>query len=349
MKITGDNYEFFFLDFLDGNLEEQDMDQFLDFLEQNPGLKDELQSLQQIRLADEPIAFAGKERLYKMQAEETAARENNLVAYLEGDLDEAGRKTFETYLATQPELLKEYRLFAKTRLIPDGGIQYPDKRKLYRKPASVIVMSWVARAAAVIVLVWGIQAVIQNQNAPVTPKADQEIAAARPQPEIQAQISEVQKKETAIRLQDKPAVEKAARSAKSTTIRPKTIPDQPLKPTAEPIRDERERAVLAEILPIGAKLEMAPEETALAIERPVRIGKVGQPANVMNVEEFLAERAEKVGKEGLLSVQRIARMGLGIASEISGDRISYREKDGKIASVEFESKLLAFTIPLEKK
>jgi len=69
----------------------------------------------------------------------------------------------------------------------------------------------------------------------------------------------------------------------------------------------------------------------------------------MNVEEFLAERAEKVGKEGLLSVQRLARMGLGIASEISGDRISYREKDGKIASVEFESKLLAFTIPLEKK
>lgn len=349
MKITGDNYEVFFLDFLDGNLEEQDMDQFLDFLEQNPDLKDELQSLQQIRLADEQIAFPGRERLYKTQAEETADRENKLVAYLEGDLDDAGRETLETYLASHPDIQKEYQLFAKTRLIPDGGIQYPDKRKLYRKPASVIVMNWVARAAAVVLLVWGIHAVIQNQNEPVMPKADQEIAAARPQPEIQAQIPEAQKKETTMRLQEKSAAEKESRSAKLAAIRPKTIPDKQLSSVDEPIRTERDEAVLAEILPIEAKLEMAPEETALAVERSVRIGKVGQQANVMNVEEFLAQRAEKVGKEGLLSVQRIARMGLGIASEISGDRISYREKDGKIASVEFESKLLAFTIPLEKK
>ena len=69
----------------------------------------------------------------------------------------------------------------------------------------------------------------------------------------------------------------------------------------------------------------------------------------MSVEEFLAMRAKKVGKEGLFSAQRLARLGLSVASELSGERIGYKEKDGKITSVEFESKLMAFSIPLEKK
>jgi hypothetical protein len=55
-----------------------------------------------------------------------------------------------------------------------------------------------------------------------------------------------------------------------------------------------------------------------------------------------------VGNEGLHSAQRIARAGLGLASELSGDRIGYSEKDGKITSVDFESKLMAFSIPLKK-
>jgi hypothetical protein len=68
----------------------------------------------------------------------------------------------------------------------------------------------------------------------------------------------------------------------------------------------------------------------------------------MTIDEFLANRAKKVSSEGLLSAQRIARVGLGLASELSGDRIGYSVKDGKISSVEFESKLMAFSIPLKK-
>jgi len=50
-----------------------------------------------------------------------------------------------------------------------------------------------------------------------------------------------------------------------------------------------------------------------------------------------------------LSAQRLARVGLGLVSEISGERIGYSVKDGKISSLDFESKLLAFSIPLDKK
>jgi hypothetical protein len=67
------------------------------------------------------------------------------------------------------------------------------------------------------------------------------------------------------------------------------------------------------------------------------------------LDEFLASRAKKAGSEGLLSAQRILRAGLGVASELSGDRIGYSEQNGKITSIGFESKLMAFSIPLKKK
>ncbi len=344
MKIARDNYETFFLDFLDGNLAEKDMDQFLDFLEQNPDLKEELQSLQQFRLADEQVVFPEKERLYKPQAEETTNRETKLVAYLEGDLEHEERKIFEDFLSTQPTLQAEYQLFTRTRMIPDTGIQYPGKRKLYRKPVSVIVMNWVARAAAVVLLVWGISSVVQNGKTPA-PKPGQEIAQTSPGKELQAKTPEVKEQ----KLQENTVSEKTIRDEKSSAIRRKVLPEKLPVMADEPVAADRENSILAEILPIGAKLETAQEETQLAFDHEVKIRKTGEPYKVMGLQEFLAQRAEKVGKKGLLSVQHLARLGLGVASEISGERISYSEKNGKIASVGFESKLLAFTIPLEKK
>ena len=106
---------------------------------------------------------------------------------------------------------------------------------------------------------------------------------------------------------------------------------------------------LAQITPIEPKLDQEPAETQLAFSHEANVMKINDHQNVLTVDEFLAMQAKKVAKEGLFSAQRIARLGLNLASEISGERIGYEIKDGKIASVGFESKLMAFSIPLEKK
>ena len=106
--------------------------------------------------------------------------------------------------------------------------------------------------------------------------------------------------------------------------------------------------MLAMLPAINARLENQ-EELHLATRQTNTITRINEAPKTMSVEEFLAMRAKKAGKEGLFSVQRLARLGLNVASEISGERIGYKEKDGKITSVEFESKLMAFSIPLEKK
>jgi len=351
MKITRDNYESFFIDYVEGNLHESMIDQFLDFLNQNPDLKDELHLFEEVNLPEEQVEFQEKKQLHKSVADENRRLENSIVAYLEGDLDVEENQVFEACLASHPELEKEYHLFTKTRLIPDSGIIYPEKRKLYRKSGAAIVMNWVARAAAVLVLFWGINSVIQTQNTPESPKKNMELAEVSPKststPSAKNADSEKPIQETAVPEKNKPV--KATKPEKIKSLREQTKGRLEEKKTGNRKPLDRDLTALPAFSTVVAKLESVSSENQLAFSRSVNVMKINEPKKVMSVEEFLAKRVQKVSKEGLFSAQRIARLGLNLASEISGERIGYQMKDGKIASVDFESKLMAFSIPLEKK
>jgi hypothetical protein len=60
MKITRDNYEEHFLDYLEGNLDENLVDDFIDFLRQNPDLKAELEMAGAVMVELENITFGRK-------------------------------------------------------------------------------------------------------------------------------------------------------------------------------------------------------------------------------------------------------------------------------------------------
>jgi hypothetical protein len=348
MTITRDNYEPFFLDYLEGNLDENMIDQFLDFLEQNTDLKKELQLFEKIHLPEEKIVFSGKKTLYKSVQEDKSVFELKSIAYLEGDLQIEERSSFEAYLANHPELLKEYNQFTKTRLVADIGIKYQHKQKLYRKSGTAIVMNWVARAAAVVVILWGISSLLQTEVQPTSPTSIHEIASVKSQPVIPGRKSESVKTEPKTNTYDKNNISKKVH--KQLNIKNKSISISPVKkPAVNTVLPERELSKLEVISPIMAQLEGSEQQNHLAISRSINTEKINDPRNIMTVEEFLASRAKKVGDEGLLSLQRIFRSGLLVASELSGNRIGYNVKNGKVSSIGFESKLMAFSIPLEKK
>jgi hypothetical protein len=342
MRITSENYESFFIDYIEGNLPESMIDQFLDFLNQNPDLKEELHLFEEVNLLEEQVVFQEKEQLYKSAADESHRLETSVVAYMEGDMGVNENKIFEAYLAVHPELKKEYDLFGKTRLIPDSKIIFPEKRKLHRKSGIAIGMAWMARAAAVLVLVWGINSVIQTQNTQGLGKRKQELAEVSPKPvsTIKEAGSGKSNQVTSFSMRNK--------SEKAKTIQEQTKVEPEEKLPLQSDSTDRDLTALAQINPISVKLDQGSTESQLAFSHPVNLERINEPKNIMSVEEFLAYRAKKVGKEGLFSAQRIARLGLNLASEISGKRIGYKMKDGKITSVGFESKLMAFSIPLEK-
>lgn len=344
MKITRDNYEPFFLDYLEGNLKETMIDQFLDFLEQNPDLKEELQLFDNIHLPEEQVAFSGKQHLYKSEHDEKPAFEMKTIAYMEGDLKDDERESFETFLAAHPELQKEYDLFGKTRLIADTTIKFPDKNKIYRKTGATIVLNWVARAAAVIVLIWGINSLFQTESQKGGTNMIPEIALVKPQ----AKPAEIKTEPEKIIQENEIAQNTAVKVSQKPVIVQEQTNNPEQKTEVEEISQERDLTELNEISPILAMLESETFETQLAVSHEINVEKINDP-RILTIDEFLASRAKKAGNEGLNSVQRIFRTGLNVVSELSGDRIGYNVKDGKVSSLEFESRLMAFSIPLEKK
>lgn len=346
MKIARDNYEPFFLDYLEGNLEENLIDQFLDFLNQNPDLKEELNLFENIHLPEEQVVFKGKEHLYKAENDSSFAFERKAVAFMEGDLPNEERNSFEAYLAVHPELQKEYSLFTKTRLIADAGIKYPQKQKLYRKSGMPVMLNWVARAAAVVVLLWGISSLFPTENQKPGPKAVPEIASVKISPASPAKNVSPEKKILETEITEKPA---AKIIKESSDVQEYIANHKEQLPTERVISPERDQTGYREIAPIFAMLEAEPMSTQLAVGYAVKAGKINDQQNTMTIDQFLASRAKKVTNEGLLSAQRFLRAGLNVASELSGEHIGYKVENGKVASIGFESKLLAFSIPLKKK
>ena len=167
MKITRENYEPFFLDFLEGNLKVDQIDQFLDFLNQNPDLKEELQAFENINIPEEKMVFSGKNQLYRSFGEPKSENDNRIIAYLEGDMIPEDRILFEDELTVNPELEKEYNLYGKTQLVPDKSVTFPEKHKIHRKSGTAILVNWMARIAALILLLWGINSIFQPESKPV--------------------------------------------------------------------------------------------------------------------------------------------------------------------------------------
>jgi hypothetical protein len=87
MKITSSNYESWFLDFLEGNMEPQMAEEFQSFLIMNPDLAEELNLNDALTLmADKTVQFSSKEQLKKLVADKEESFLERVVAYYEGDL-----------------------------------------------------------------------------------------------------------------------------------------------------------------------------------------------------------------------------------------------------------------------
>lgn len=344
--ITRDNYEAYFLDYLEGNLQENMIDEFLDFLEQHPDLKEELMQFENIRLPEEQLVFEAKEQLYRSPGNDQPAFDRQAVAYMEGDLDEQERAGFEAWLAKEPGLKKEYELFAKTRLEADNTIVYHHKKTLYRKTGTTIFLNWAARAAAVLVLVWGISSLLQTEKQPVAPGTIQEIVTLKPTTPTSGNTAE-----PATSGVEKVPAETSSGSVNNQLASAEVVSS--VKKEQTPVTQEslpdREPIEMEPIQPLLAMIETEVAANRLAVSHSLNTEKLNDPRNIMTVEEFLASRAKKVANEGMFSAQRILRTGLNVASEISGDRLGYSVKDGKVSTLEFESRLMAFSIPLQKK
>lgn len=186
--ITRNNYEEFFLLYVDGELSTAENLAVEEFVAQNPDLKEELETLLQCRITpDEAPVFTGKDQLLKHLTPVTAPDpasaidihnyESFFLSYIDGELDEHTRQAVADFARRHPEKGIELQQLQRTVNTPDLSIVFPGKEGLYRKEEKRKI-AWLPfvriAAAALIIGAIGLlifRAVHTTENGPVIVKA----------------------------------------------------------------------------------------------------------------------------------------------------------------------------------
>ena len=127
MRINRENYEAYFIDYLEGNLDELLVNDFIEFLQNNPDLKEELSLFESHTVPSENTSFEHKEKLYKDKFDAEKEFNQASIACLEEDISTAEKTNFHNYLSKHPEKKRDFILFGKTKLKADENIVFGNK------------------------------------------------------------------------------------------------------------------------------------------------------------------------------------------------------------------------------
>ena len=143
MKINRNNYEAYFLDYIEGKLGKQDIAELMHFISAHPDLKEELESFENINLVPETNKFSEKSSLKKSSLSVLKINEENFdeycIAKLEGDLGETEIIAFNTYIDSNPSRKDDFKLYEKLQLKADKSIMFSEKDNLKKLLESEIV------------------------------------------------------------------------------------------------------------------------------------------------------------------------------------------------------------------
>lgn len=131
--ITKENYEAYFLDYIEGNLSSAETDMLLRFLDEHPYLREELSAYGEVTLSASTLAFDASS-LYQVDvATDAITRENAeifAIAEMEHQLSSDKSAELANFIKGHTEMRKELDLVRKTALVADRAIVYPNKSDL---------------------------------------------------------------------------------------------------------------------------------------------------------------------------------------------------------------------------
>ena len=213
IALSRDNYEIFFLDYLEGTLKPDQVADLILFMEQNPDLKEEFNHLELVYLTpDYTIQFKNKQHLKKNIVVSVSEinhtnYQDYFIADLEGDLSKTDTLTLQKFLAANPILKSDFEAYKKTVFIPDDTIVYKSKKHLKKNIIlwNRILYYSTGIAAAIVILLWlfAPSAFIMQKNQMLTEstepgrKITETPSAVKPRPQleiVESQKSGIQSK-----------------------------------------------------------------------------------------------------------------------------------------------------------
>lgn len=152
MNINRNNYEEFFIDYIDGKLTAEEVAELMLFVAANPDLREELNMLEQSPVLELAGAetFNNKEQLKKKEFSPLIINEA-IVAEFEGIAGKEDLEVLRNIPANQLE--HERKLVALTKFHPNLEIVFPDKNKLKHETKVISLLYYYASAAAACLLI----------------------------------------------------------------------------------------------------------------------------------------------------------------------------------------------------
>ena len=150
--ITRENYEEFFLLYVDNELPAAARSAVERFVDENPDLREEWEAFLQCRVEpEEKFVFPYKNDLLKEGHEEM------LLSYVDGELDAKDRAAVEALVNRDPSTATELRRLLLTVSEPDRSIVFSDKETLFRteRRRRVVPLFWMRAGVAAAVLTAG--------------------------------------------------------------------------------------------------------------------------------------------------------------------------------------------------
>ncbi len=237
ISINRNNYESWFMDYIDGRLDTAAVEMLMTFLDANPDLRKELDGLKEIRLEPGQVDYADKAALRKPDNDPDPSIllehfEDYCLAAVEKQLSQREEEILQEIVEQDPEKFMTYRLYQSTILKTDPQIKYPRKsglRKRYIELPAVRI-STASIAAAVLLLLAlprvfrhsvereipaesGITAVEKNLNGGKEERKPDEKIAGPPAERADAQAQEQtgsQPEDKIRRMPEEPSSEKPA-------------------------------------------------------------------------------------------------------------------------------------------
>ena len=155
MKPDRSNYEIWFIELLDGNLNKDQVEVLKVFLEENPDLQEEFNDLAQISLEPSNHVFTRKKDLFKTAISYTESQFENLcIACLENDLTPGQRVELNEIIDHDESKRKQYELYQKLKLKP-LTVSFKRKRTVKKITEGQKIVRWsfaVLSAAATIAI-----------------------------------------------------------------------------------------------------------------------------------------------------------------------------------------------------
>lgn len=190
MEINRQNYEQYFIDYLDRKLNPEQVEVLMSFLEFNPDLKEEFSDIEKICLEPDTTYFSGKANLLKSEtdlAEATILKDFDMycISSMEKDIADEEEEILLGIIDDDPDREDTYRLYQSTRLMPDENIHYPGKSRLKKryinKPYRILLP---AAAVAIILIIFQVFTgrgpevgkLTQTQETPVNTRSNEEAA-----------------------------------------------------------------------------------------------------------------------------------------------------------------------------